>query len=136
MMTALLIYCYAHGVFWSRKFETASCRDVTVRYERIEELLRLLEQKVEELVEQTVQVDGSESDAGDRNELIADVETIPQQLEAPDAVLVDASYESMDQIGQIEQSGATVYCSMSQEREHHQSLYDFKPPKEHQAAVI
>lgn len=127
MMTALLIYCYAHGIFSSRKIETATYRDVAVRYltgdthpdhdtianfrrrnrqlfeqcfvqvlamagevgvlqvgtvsidgtklkanaskyksvcyERVEQLLPLLEQKVEELVEQ---VDGSESDAGDR----------------------------------------------------------------------
>ena len=32
MMTALLIYCYAHGIFSSRKIETASYRDVAVRY--------------------------------------------------------------------------------------------------------
>ena len=32
MMTALLIYCYAHGVFSSRKIEKATYRDVAVRY--------------------------------------------------------------------------------------------------------
>ncbi len=32
MMTALLIYWYALGFFSSRKIETASYRDVTVRY--------------------------------------------------------------------------------------------------------
>ena len=32
MMTALLIYSYAHGIFSSRKIETASYRDVAVRY--------------------------------------------------------------------------------------------------------
>ncbi len=42
----------------------------------------------------------------------------------------------MEQIGQVEQAGATVYCSMGQEREHHQPRYDFKPPKEKKPAVI
>ena len=32
MMTALLIYCYAHGIFTSGKIERASYRDVAVRY--------------------------------------------------------------------------------------------------------
>ena len=32
MMTALLIYCYAHGIFSSRKIERATYRDVAVRY--------------------------------------------------------------------------------------------------------
>lgn len=32
MMTALLIYCYAHGIFSSRKIEKATYRDVAVRY--------------------------------------------------------------------------------------------------------
>ncbi len=32
MMTALLIYCYAHGIFSSRKIERASYRDIAVRY--------------------------------------------------------------------------------------------------------
>ena len=130
MMTALLIYCYVHGIFSSRKIETASYRDVAVRYltgdthpdhdtiasfrrrnrelfeqcfvqvlamagevgvlkvgtvsidgtklaanasryksvsyERCGELLPLLEERVQELVEQAEQVDGSESDTGDR----------------------------------------------------------------------
>ena len=135
MMAALLIYCYAHGIFSSRKIETASYGDVAVRYltgdthpdhdtiatfrrrnrelfeqcfvqvlamagevgvlqvgtvsidgtklagnaskyksvsyKRCEELLPLLEEKVQELVEQAEQVDGTESDAGDR---------LPEQL--------------------------------------------------------
>ncbi len=32
MMLALLIYCYAHGVFSSRRIERATYRDVAVRY--------------------------------------------------------------------------------------------------------
>ena len=32
MMAALLIYCYAHGIFSSRKIEKATYRDVAVRY--------------------------------------------------------------------------------------------------------
>ena len=32
MMLALLIYCYAHGVFSSRRIERATHRDVGVRY--------------------------------------------------------------------------------------------------------
>lgn len=32
MMLALLVYCYAHGVFSSRKIERATHRDVAVRY--------------------------------------------------------------------------------------------------------
>lgn len=317
MMTALLIYCYAHGIFSSRKIETASYRDVAVRYltgdthpdhdtiatfrrrnrelfeqcfvqvlamagevgvlqvgtvsidgtklaanaskyksvsyKRCKELLPLLEEKVQELVEQAEQVDGTESDAGDRlpeelarheklkaklarakavleerakakavaerpayeakvearnkrqgsskgchikpprqqpqptdqinltdedsglmrasknspyiqgynaqavvdadgsqlvvgarvstcasdrNQLTGDLEAIPPQLGKPAAILLDTGYENMDQIGQVEQSGATVYCSMGQEREHHQPRYDFKPPKEKKPVAI
>ena len=317
MMTALLIYCYAHGIFSSRKIERASYRDIAVRYlsgdthpdhdtiasfrrrngelfaqcfvevlemagqigvlkvgtvsidgtklaanaskhksvsyERCEELLPLLEQRVAELVEQAEQVDSTESDAGDRlpkelvrheklkeklgkakavlekrardkaaaqqpayeakvearnkrqgsskgchikapkqepeptdqvnltdedsrlmrvnkrspyiqgynaqavvdadgsqlvlgarisqcasdrNELIGDLESIPEQLGKPVTILVDTGYENMEQIGQVEQAGATVYCSMGQEREHHQPRYDFKPPKQKKPALI
>lgn len=32
MMLALLIYCYANGVFSSRRIERATCRDIAVRY--------------------------------------------------------------------------------------------------------
>ena len=32
MMLALLIYCYAHGIFSSRKIERATYRDVAVRF--------------------------------------------------------------------------------------------------------
>jgi len=32
MMLALLIYCYSHGIFSSRKIERASYRDLYVRY--------------------------------------------------------------------------------------------------------
>src|SRR5208283_3206609 len=32
MMLALLVYCYANGVFGSRRIERASYRDVAVRY--------------------------------------------------------------------------------------------------------
>ena len=68
--------------------------------------------------------------ASDRNELIGDLETIPQQLGKPTAVLVDTGYENMDQIEQVEQVGATVYCSMQQERENVPRRYDLRPPKE------
>ena len=44
----------------------------------------------------------------------------------PAAILVDTGYENMEQIGQREQTGTTVYCSMGQEWEHHQPRYDFK----------
>ena len=130
MMTALLIYCYAHGIFSSRKIERATYRDVAVRYlsgdthpdhdtiatfrkrnrrlfeqcfvevlvlaqqigvlqvgtvsidgtkmaanaskyksvsyERIEQLLPLLEQEVQRLSKEAEEVDRSESDQGQR----------------------------------------------------------------------
>lgn len=74
--------------------------------------------------------------ASDRNELIDDLETIPPQLGKPATILVDTGYENMEQIGQVEQAGATLYCSMGQEREHHQPRYDFKPPKEKNPTAI
>ena len=55
---------------------------------------------------------------------------MPEQLPEPATILVDSGYENMDQIAEVEQAGATVYCSMGQEREYHQSRYDFKPPKQ------
>lgn len=317
MMTALLIYCYAHGIFSSRKIERATYRDIAVRYltgdthpdhdtiasfrrrnaelfqrcfvqgltmaqqigvlkvgtvsidgtkmnadanrhrsvsyGRCQELLEQLEQKVEELVEQAEQIDNSENDGGDRlpeelthaeklreklrgakklleeraraqaaagkpayeakvkarnkrqgsakgchikppkqepegtdqvnltdedsrlmraskrspyiqgynaqavvdadgsqmvlgarvstcasdrNELEADLKSMPDELGQPSTVLVDTGYENMEQIEQAEQAGATVYCSMGQEREQHQPRYDFRPRKEKKPAVI
>ena len=32
MMRALLVYCYANGVFGSRRIEAATYRDIAVRY--------------------------------------------------------------------------------------------------------
>ena len=317
MMTALLIYCYAHGIFSSRKIERATYRDVAVRYlsgdthpdhdtiatfrkrnrrlfeqcfvevlvlaqqigvlqvgtvsidgtkmaanaskyksvsyERIEQLLPLLEQEVQRLSKEAEEVDRSESDQGQRlprelthheklkeklqkakqtlerrakqkakaeqpayeakvearnkrkasskgriikppqkepepsdqinlsdedselmrtnkrsayiqgynaqavvdadgsqlvlgarvsqcasdcNELSADLESMPEQLPKPATILVDSGYENMDQIAEVEQAGATVYCSMGQEREYHQPRYDFKPPKQKKATPI
>lgn len=137
MTTALLIYCYAHGIFSSRKIERATHRDVAVRfltadthpdhdtiasfrrrnrrlfeqcfvevlvlalaqqigvlqvgtvsidgtklaanasryksvsYERIEQLLPLLEQEVQRLTKEAEEVDHSESEPADR---------LPQEL--------------------------------------------------------
>ena len=135
MMTALLIYCYAHGIFSSRKIERATYRDVAVRYlsgdthpdhdtiatfrkrnrrlfeqcfvevlvlaqqigvlqvgtvsidgtklaanaskyksvsyERMEQLLPLLEQEVQRLTREAEEVDRSECEQGDR---------LPQEL--------------------------------------------------------
>ena len=305
MMTALLIYCYAHGIFSSRKIERATYRDVAVRYlsgdthpdhdtiatfrkrnrrlfeqcfvevlvlaqqigvlqvgtvsidgtkmaanaskyksvsyERIEQLLPLLEQEVQRLSKEAEEVDRSESDQGQRlprelthheklkeklqkakaeqpayeakvearnkrkasskgriikppqkepepsdqinlsdedselmrtnkrsayiqgynaqavvdadgsqlvlgarvsqcasdcNELSADLESMPEQLPKPATILVDSGYENMDQIAEVEQAGATVYCSMGQEREYHQPRYDFKPPKQKKTTPI
>ena len=71
MMTALLIYCYAHGIFSSRKIETASYRDVAVRYltgdtHPDHDTIASFRRRNRQLFEQAEQVDGSESDAGDR----------------------------------------------------------------------
>ena len=74
--------------------------------------------------------------ASDRNELLGDLETIPQQVGKPTTILVDAGYENMEQIEQVEQSGATVYCSMGREREHHRARYDFKAPRKKRAALF
>jgi len=38
MMLALLIYCYAGGVFGSRRIKRATYRDLAVRYDRAGEL--------------------------------------------------------------------------------------------------
>ncbi len=40
---------------------------------------------------------------------------------------VIVAVEQMD-LSMVEQAGATVYCSMGQQREYHQPRYDFKPP--------
>ncbi len=42
----------------------------------------------------------------------------------------------MNQIAEVEQAGATVYCSMGQNREYHQRRYDFEPPRQKKAAPI
>ena len=74
--------------------------------------------------------------ASDCNELSADLESMPEQVDKPTTILVDSGYENMDQIAEVEQAGATVYCSMGQEREYHQPRYDFKPPGQKKAAPI
>jgi hypothetical protein len=48
--------------------------------------------------------------------MIGDLATIPEQSGAPATILVDTGYEKMEQIEQVEQAGATVYCSQIQLR--------------------
>ena len=69
-------------------------------------------------------------------ELSAELESMPEQLPEAATILVHSGYENMDQIAEVEPAGATVYCSMGQQREYHQPRYDFKPPKQKKAAPI
>ena len=43
--------------------------------------------------------------ASDRNELLADLETIPKQVGEPTTILVDSGYENMEQIEQVQKPG-------------------------------
>ena len=69
MMTALLIYCYAHGIFSSRKIETATYRDVAVRYltgdtHPDHDTIASFRRRNRQLFEQAEQVNLTDEDSG------------------------------------------------------------------------
>ena len=115
MMLALLIYCYANGVFGSRRIEAATYRDIAVRYlcadthpdhdtickfrrENVdaisESFLRVLQlaQELKLLKVGTISVDGTKVDANaskHRNVRYDRAGNLIEQLEADIAVLLD-----------------------------------------------
>ena len=80
MMLSLLIYCYANGVFASRRIERAAYRDV--RYDRAGELVEQLELEVHELMDQAERTDQrDEVDGQSLPEEIARRERLKAKLE-------------------------------------------------------
>ena len=107
MMLALLIYCYANGIFSSRRIERATHRDIAVRY-LTDEDSRLMRKSKRSGYEQAynaqavVDAEGSQlilgarvsQCASDSRELSADVASIPAELGRPSSVLADSGYAS------------------------------------------
>jgi len=120
MMLALLIYCYANGVFGSRRIEAATYRDIAVRYlcadthpdhdtickfrrENVEaisesflQVLRLA-QELKLLKVGTISVDGTKVDANaskHRNVRYDRAGDLIEQLEADIAALLDKAEQS------------------------------------------
>ena len=120
MMLALLIYCYANGVFGSRRIEAATYRDIAVRYlcadthpdhdtickfrrENVEAIsasfvqVLQLAQELKLLKVGTISVDGTKVDANaskHRNVRYDRTGDLIEQLEADIAVLLDQAEEA------------------------------------------
>jgi len=120
MMLALLIYCYANGVFGSRRIEAATYRDIAVRYlcadthpdhdtickfrrENVEAIsesfLQVLQlaQELKLLKVGTISVDGTKVDANaskHRNVRYDRAGDLIEQLEADIAALLDKAEEA------------------------------------------
>jgi transposase len=50
------------------------------------------------------------SAVNDRQQLVATVQSIPQQVEKPETVLADTGYDNHDQIEELKKRGIAVYC--------------------------
>jgi transposase len=71
--------------------------------------------------------------ASDANELVADIEAIPQELGRPETVLVDNGYANQSEVEALEAEDAQGRCIevlVSMGAEGRRRRYDFRPPKE------
>lgn len=74
--------------------------------------------------------------ASDSRELENGIASIPIELGAPTAVLVDAGYVNAEAIERVQQEGRTeVYCSVHREDAHSERRYDYRPQKQSERAV-
>ena len=137
MMLALLICCYADGIFGSRRIERATYRDIGVRYVASnshpdhDTICAFRRNNFEAVVD----AEGSQlvlgarvsNNASDRRELVADVEAIPPGVGAPARVLADSGYANGQEVKRLERRGTEVLAATETEgcRRH-----DFRPPVE------
>lgn len=65
--------------------------------------------------------------ASDRNELVEDIETIPDPLGKPTEVLADSGYACEEQVNRLATEGMDVYVSAGAEAHHNHRQYDLRP---------
>lgn len=65
--------------------------------------------------------------ASDRNELEADVRSIPEELGKAESVLADNGYASEDDVKNLEGDGVNVLVSVHSEAKENRRTYDFRP---------
>ena len=66
--------------------------------------------------------------ASDRNELVANIEAIPSELEQPDRVLADSGYACGDEVAELE--GRAIDVLVATGKESRQRPHDLRPPLE------
>ena len=81
MMLALLIYCYANGIFGSRRIESATYRDIAVRYITAEELIEQLKMEVDELMKKAEQTDKEGASGQQLPEEIARTKALKEKIQ-------------------------------------------------------
>jgi hypothetical protein len=65
--------------------------------------------------------------ASDRRELVADVESMAEELGAPENVLADSGYATEGEVGELEGRGIEVYVSTGAESRHQRRQHDLRP---------
>lgn len=86
----------------------------------------------------TVDADGSQlilgvrvsQCASDRNELEADVHSIPEEIGKAETVLADNGYASEDEVKNLESDGVNVLVSVHSEAKENRRTYDFRPARQ------
>lgn len=66
----------------------------------------------------------------DRQELLGNVESIPEELGAPENILADNGYVSEDQVKKVEEKGVKVFLPVSCDGEFSERKFDFRPRRE------
>jgi transposase len=66
--------------------------------------------------------------ASDRNELVANIEGIPETVGKPEAVLADSAYACEEQVMHVQSDGVDAYVSTGAEARQMRRRYDLRPP--------
>jgi len=74
--------------------------------------------------------------ASDGGELENGVQSVPEELGTPEAVLADAGYANAEAFDRVQEGlGVEVYCSVHREDAHSEREYDFRPEKQSKRLV-
>jgi len=130
MMLALLIYCYVNGIFSSRRIERATYRDLGVRFvaanthpdSRIMRKIKRFAYQQAYNAQVVVDAEGSylilgarvSQNASDRNELVADVESIPTEVGTPEEVFADTGYANGTEVAALEAKKVEPFVATGQ----------------------
>lgn len=72
--------------------------------------------------------------SSDQGELVADIESVPAELGAPDEVLADSGYGNEAAVAELEGRGMDLYVSVCGESQHRNRSYDYRPRKAKKSA--